>query len=211
MAGASRKIEMDKKVVQAGRFDNKSTAEERDEFLRALLEAGEESEAEEDDLDDAEALNEAIARSEEERAIFTRMDQARRDGEERAWEAAGNTGKLPERLIQEHELPEVYRIDHEIETAADAVLKEGERRARTAVTYDDGMSEEQWLKTMEEEEEEGEGGGRRRRGAAGGGRKKEVSYEEDSGSDSDAGPSRKRKSGGVEEEGNVSLARPQSC
>ena len=33
MAGASRKIEMDKKVIQAGRYDNKSTAEERDEFL----------------------------------------------------------------------------------------------------------------------------------------------------------------------------------
>lgn len=33
MAGASRKIEMDKKVIQAGKYDNKSTAEERDEFL----------------------------------------------------------------------------------------------------------------------------------------------------------------------------------
>lgn len=55
MAGASRKIEMDKKVrfsalesrtrtdssvqvIQAGRYDNKSTAEERDEYLvRHLL------------------------------------------------------------------------------------------------------------------------------------------------------------------------------
>lgn len=33
MAGASRKIEMDKKVIQAGKYDNKSTAEERDEYL----------------------------------------------------------------------------------------------------------------------------------------------------------------------------------
>lgn len=37
MAGASRKIEMDKKVIQAGRYDNKSTAEERDEYLVRLL------------------------------------------------------------------------------------------------------------------------------------------------------------------------------
>lgn len=37
MAGASRKIEMDKKVIQAGRYDNKSTAEERDEYLVRFL------------------------------------------------------------------------------------------------------------------------------------------------------------------------------
>jgi ATP-dependent helicase STH1/SNF2 len=33
MAGAAKKIEMDKKIIQAGRYDNKSTAEERDAFL----------------------------------------------------------------------------------------------------------------------------------------------------------------------------------
>ncbi len=30
---ARSKLDMDEKVIQAGRFDNKSTAEERDEYL----------------------------------------------------------------------------------------------------------------------------------------------------------------------------------
>lgn len=97
MAGAARKIEMDKKIIQAGRYDNKSTAEERDAFLRALLEADDEAIAEEQDeeaADEAEMLNEAIARTEEERVLFRQMDQDRRQAEENAWAAAGNPGKL---------------------------------------------------------------------------------------------------------------------
>ncbi|KAM0790771.1 hypothetical protein ACM66B_004621 [Microbotryomycetes sp. NB124-2] len=161
MAGASRKIEMDKKIIQAGRYDNKSTAEERDEYLRALLEAGEDEAEDEDDVDEAEALNEAIARTEEERRIFTQMDKDRRAAEEAAWVQAGNPGKMPERLIQEHELPEVYRIDHPKFVREESVT-EGSRRSRNVtVHYDDGMTEEQWLKTMEESDEEG--GGRKRR------------------------------------------------
>ena len=38
MSKAQFKLDMDKKVIQAGRFDNKSSAEERETFLRELLE-----------------------------------------------------------------------------------------------------------------------------------------------------------------------------
>ncbi|SCV71630.1 BQ2448_3218 [Microbotryum intermedium] len=154
MAGASRKIEMDKKVIQAGRYDNKSTAEERDEYLRALLEGGDEEDEDlEDDVDEAEALNEAIARSEEERALFSQMDKDRRRAEEAAWHASGQTGKLPERLIAEWELPEVYRMEHKREVVDDEIV-DGQRRARTNVQYDDGMSEEQWDRSMRVEEDD---------------------------------------------------------
>lgn len=153
-------------IIQAGRYDNKSTAEERDEYLvsprasgacrpaytdacsflqRALLEAGEDEVDEEDDVDEAEALNEAIARTEDERRLFTQMDRDRRAAEEASWYAAGNLGKMPERLIQEHELPEVYRMDHPKIDLEESVA-EGSRRARNSVRYDDGMTEEQWLK-----------------------------------------------------------------
>ena len=55
----------------------------------------EQDEPEEDDeLDEAEALNEAIARTDEERALFTQMDRDRKANEEAAWYASGNTGKL---------------------------------------------------------------------------------------------------------------------
>ncbi|TNY22936.1 SNF2-family ATP dependent chromatin remodeling factor snf21 [Rhodotorula diobovata] len=167
MAGAARKIEMDKKIIQAGRYDNKSTAEERDAFLRALLEADDGNEADDadDDADEADALNEAIARTEEERALFAQMDRDRRASEERAWAAAGHTGKLPERLIQEWELPEVYRMEHaKVVHSRDESPADGARRNRTQVTYDDGLSEEQWLQTMEDdgEEDEAAAAGRKR-------------------------------------------------
>jgi hypothetical protein len=55
----------------------------------------------------------------------------------------------PERLIQEWELPEAYRVEHAKAPKGGIFSEEnpaeGVRRNRTAVTYDDGMSEEQWL------------------------------------------------------------------
>ncbi|GJN92633.1 hypothetical protein Rhopal_005668-T1 [Rhodotorula paludigena] len=174
MAGAARKIEMDKKIIQAGRYDNKSTAEERDAFLRALLEADDNDEGGDDDEgDELEALNEAIARNEDERAIFAQMDRDRRAAEEGAWAAAGNQGKLPERLIQEWELPEVYRMEHaKVVVGADETPPaDGARRNRTQVQYDDGLSEEQWLQALEDEDDDSGGAGadgkkKRRRAAA---------------------------------------------
>ncbi|GAA6031503.1 hypothetical protein JCM8097_006487 [Rhodosporidiobolus ruineniae] len=211
MAGAARKIEMDKKIIQAGRYDNKSTAEERDAFLKALLEANDDDlEQEDDDADEAEMLNEAIARTEEEREIFRAMDRDRKAAEEAAWAAAGNQGKLPERLIQEYELPESYRVEH-AKAPKGGIFHEDPnqgdaRRNRTAVTYDDGMSEEQWLQALEDEEDAAEAekaGKRGRRKAAQaaprynfGGAPGEDEYQESgNGSDSDGG-GRKRKRGG---------------
>ncbi|GAA5997132.1 hypothetical protein JCM5350_005626 [Sporobolomyces pararoseus] len=199
MAGAAKKIEMDKKIIQAGRYDNKSTAEERDAFLRALLEADDEEKEDDDDADEADILNEAIARTEEERQIFRQMDIDRRKAEESAWFAAGNTGKFPERLIQEWELPEVYRIEHAKAVVEPDEQPEGSTRRRTNVQYDDGMTEEQWLQTMEEDEDES--GGRKTRG--GGGRKSKAnsvrpseSGFSDSGDDND---SRKRGRNGEDD------------
>ncbi|GAA5820365.1 hypothetical protein JCM10212_003933 [Sporobolomyces blumeae] len=155
MAGAAKKIEMDKKIIQAGRYDNKSTAEERDAFLRALLEADDDTNEDgDDDADEADILNEAIARTEEERQLFRQMDIDRRRAEEAAWVAAGNTGKFPERLIQEWELPEVYRMEHAKAVVEPDEQPEGSTRRRTQVQYDDGMTEDQWLQALEDEEED---------------------------------------------------------
>ncbi|BGP01946.1 Nuclear protein STH1/NPS1 [Rhodotorula toruloides] len=190
MAGAARKIEMDKKIIQAGRYDNKSTAEERDAFLRALLEADDGEPEEDDDADEADMLNEAIARTEEERAIFAQMDRDRRAAEEAAWAAAGNTGKLPERLIQEWELPEVYRMDHPKAVVESDVRPDGSRRNRTQVTYDDGMSEEQWLQALEDEDDDSSKKRGKRRAAQG---TPKYSFGEDGGaSESDGDEPRNR-------------------
>ncbi|KAJ3516827.1 hypothetical protein NMY22_g14112 [Coprinellus aureogranulatus] len=72
---ARYKLDIDDKVIQAGRFDNKSTQEEQEEFLRSILEADQEEENEEaGDMNDDE-LNELLARSEEEsRQFFRELD-----------------------------------------------------------------------------------------------------------------------------------------
>ncbi|GAA5832794.1 hypothetical protein JCM11251_005767 [Rhodosporidiobolus azoricus] len=207
MAGAARKIEMDKKIIQAGRYDNKSTAEERDAFLRALLEADDgDLENEDDDADEAEMLNEAIARTEEEREIFRQMDRDRKNAEEAAWAASGHPGKLPERLIQEWELPEAYRVEHP-KAPTGGIFSEdnpadGARRNRTQVQYDDGMTEEQWLQTMEEEDDDGPSSSKRgkRKAAAsaprydfGGGGGGDEFFPAGSDSEGEGGPRKKLK------------------
>jgi ATP-dependent helicase STH1/SNF2 len=49
LARARTKLDMDKKIIQGGRFDNKSTDKERDAFLKAILDA--QADDDDDDVD----------------------------------------------------------------------------------------------------------------------------------------------------------------
>ncbi|CAX42772.1 ATP-dependent helicase, putative [Candida dubliniensis CD36] len=138
---AHQKLDIDGKVIQAGKFDNKSTAEEQEAFLKRLLEAdanGADNE-ENDSLDDDE-LNEILARSEEEKMLFTAMDEERK------------SQQVPykSRLIEKDELPSVFTedISHHFEKKEIELSK---MRDKKRVRYDDGLSEEQWLKAMDDD------------------------------------------------------------
>src|SRR5271168_1230685 len=100
LARAQEKLDLDGKVIQAGRFDNKSTNEEREVLLRALFESREEGsdEEEEEEMDDDE-LNEILARNDDELVLFRKMDK------ERERETPYGKGKKLPRLIGEDELP----------------------------------------------------------------------------------------------------------
>ena len=85
---AYKKLDIDGKVIQAGKFDNKSTSEEQEALLRSLLDAEEERRKkresgveEEEELKDSE-INEILARNDEEMAVLTRMDEDRSKKEE---------------------------------------------------------------------------------------------------------------------------------
>ncbi|KAJ1985867.1 ATP-dependent DNA helicase Snf21 [Coemansia spiralis] len=156
LARAEFKRDMDGKVIQAGKFDNKTSAEERDQLLRSLLkaeEAAEEDAAEgEDTANSDEELNDMMARGDEERVIFARMDKERAERERREWLDAGNTGNPPERLFTESELPEEYLHDYDPVEERRKIEEEATRdksRNRQRVYYDDGLSEEQWLDALE--------------------------------------------------------------
>lgn len=155
---AHHKLDIDGKVIQAGKFDNKSTSEEQEAFLRSLLEAEDakrDSKDEEDDDMDEEELNDILARNDDEKIIFKQMDQDRI----REAEAAGN-GDLP-RLISEEELPEVYKSDIierlklEEQQAQEFNVDQFGRysRPRKAMRYDDLLTEEQWLEAVDNDDD----------------------------------------------------------
>ncbi len=144
-ARARYKLDIDDKVIQAGRFDNKSTQEEQEEFLRSILEADQEEENEEaGDMNDDE-INLLIARSDEEERLFAEMDMQReRDGAAN-WKAAGNRGKPPPPLISLEELPDCYRTEEPFDVKDELEEAEGRgHRRRAVINYNDGLSDDQW-------------------------------------------------------------------
>ncbi|KAI7871437.1 SNF2 family N-terminal domain-containing protein [Spinellus fusiger] len=163
LARAQYKLDIDGKVIQAGKFDNRSTEEDREAFLRSLLEDKTDEDkgggssgsgsGEDEDLDDEE-LNLMLKRSDQEYAVFTKIDLERQRCDLEDWRHRyGDTTKKPERLIQDWELPEVYRYESGMDDANlqdDLILGRGQRSKET-VQYDDGLTEGQWLKSMEAE------------------------------------------------------------
>ncbi|RDW60111.1 putative chromatin structure-remodeling complex subunit snf21 [Coleophoma crateriformis] len=147
---AKFKLDMDGKVIQAGRFDNKSSETDRDAMLRVMLETAEAAETlEQEEMDDVE-LNEILARNDDELILFNNMDA------ERAKDPIYGTGagsKRVPRLMVESELPEIYMSDGN--PIADEPVEAAGRgaRERTRVKYDDGLTEEQWLMAVDDDED----------------------------------------------------------
>ncbi|KAF5099963.1 hypothetical protein D0Z00_001443 [Geotrichum galactomycetum] len=152
LSRAHAKLEIDGKVIQAGKFDNKSTAEEQEAFLRSLLEAEEakRNQVEEDDDMDDDELNEILARNEDEAEIFHQMDVERVKNS--PYGKDKKSGK--DRLMAEWELPIEYKqdIQKQLEPVQEEVLGRG-ARDRKKVFYDDGLTELQWLEAVDKDAE----------------------------------------------------------
>ncbi|OMJ24057.1 Chromatin structure-remodeling complex subunit snf21 [Smittium culicis] len=166
---AQFKLDIDGKVIQAGKFDNKSTAEEREAFLRSLLRGDDEEEEgnnastaledgelrEEDDDWSDENLNMILSRSEEELKIFEKMDRERAITDLDELGVLGLTGaSLKTRLMIDADLPSYYLKDYnpeEIRQKRIAAELEDNSRRHNVVYYDDGLTEEQWLEALEDD------------------------------------------------------------
>ncbi|GAV56115.1 hypothetical protein ZYGR_0BA00210 [Zygosaccharomyces rouxii] len=153
---AHKKLDIDGKVIQAGKFDNKSTSEEQEALLRSLLDAEDERRRrremgldEEEEIDDNE-INEILARDEDELTKFAEIDAEK---SRKALEMGITT-----RLMESNELPEIYHQDLDIELGredSENVAYGGRgTRERKTMTYNDNMTEEQWLKQFEVSDEE---------------------------------------------------------
>ncbi|KAH7344478.1 SNF2 family N-terminal domain-containing protein [Rhizoctonia solani] len=153
LARAKQKLDMDGKVIQAGRFDNQSSAAESEAVLRMMLEADNE-EVNEDTVMDDDEINQIIARTDQELESFKSMDYDRDMREEHEWRESGNRGPRPERMMTFQELPEVYQRDEPYEPPESEMKATGRgARERKAVTYNDGLTDEQWVMAMEEAED----------------------------------------------------------
>ncbi|CAK7271792.1 transcriptional regulator [Sporothrix epigloea] len=148
---ARYKLDMDGKVIQAGRFDNKSSETDRDAMLRTLLETADMHEtADQEEMDDEE-LNMILARSEDELATFQAMDEER--ARDPIYGSAPGCQNVP-RLLADSELPEIYLADPNAveEDQVEVILGRGARE-RTKVKYDDGLTEEQWLMAVDDDDD----------------------------------------------------------
>eukprot|EP01113_Clastostelium_recurvatum_P034248 TRINITY_DN4621_c0_g1_i1.p1 TRINITY_DN4621_c0_g1~~TRINITY_DN4621_c0_g1_i1.p1 ORF type:complete len:1181 (-),score=433.08 TRINITY_DN4621_c0_g1_i1:55-3597(-) len=153
LARANSKLDMDAKIIQAGRFNNKSSATERKEILEQLLKSvsanGQSAEGLEERMErvpNDEEINEMLARTDDEFDLFQKMDQER-DAlalaqAKAAARAAGRQvlpTQAPSRLMTDDELPPWLLQDHTQEDDVDnlaAVYGHG-MRARKEVQYSD--------------------------------------------------------------------------
>jgi len=147
---ARYKLDMDGKVIQAGRFDNKSSETDRDAMLRTLLETADMAESGEQDEMDDEELNMILARSEDELTVFQKLDEDR--SRDPLYGTAPGCKAFP-RLMTEDELPEIYLSEgNPVEEESEVILGRGARE-RTKVKYDDGLTEEQWLMAVDDDDD----------------------------------------------------------
>lgn len=146
---AQYKLDMDGKVIQAGKFDNKSTNEERDAFLKTLLEAAEAADQVGDQQEEMEDddLNMIMARSDDELALFAEMDKQRV-----ANDVYGPDKRLP-RLMEESELPDIYMAEENPVQEIEEEYAGRGARVKTQVRYDDGLTEEQWLAAVDDSDD----------------------------------------------------------
>ena len=147
---AKYKLDMDGKVIQAGKFDNKSSENDRDAMLRVMLESAEAADSFEQEEMDDEELNEILARNENEITIFKELDDARyRDP---LYGVMPGCKKAP-RLMVESELPDIYMSDGNLIEEEPEMIQGRGARERTRVKYDDGLTEEQWLNAVDDDED----------------------------------------------------------
>ena len=144
---AQYKLDMDGKVIQAGKFDNKSTNEEREALLRTLLETADATENMSQEEMDDDDLNMIMSRSDEELELFKRMDV------ERERDSPYGPNKRHNRLLSEDELPDIYLHEGNPTVEEPEEIVGRGARQRTQVRYDDGLTEEQWLEAVDADDD----------------------------------------------------------
>uniref|UniRef100_A0A7S3EAZ9 Uncharacterized protein n=1 Tax=Rhodosorus marinus TaxID=101924 RepID=A0A7S3EAZ9_9RHOD len=139
---ANQKLRKDQLIIQAGRFDNKSSDAERRELLKNMLRdhKAEESNREEEGVPTEELLNKLIARGEEEFETFMDIDKQAEELEA-ARKEAGEEWESERLLVSKDDLPDwVLAPDQPAEVQKEEQMGRG-RRKRKEVCYADNLTE----------------------------------------------------------------------
>ncbi|KAJ7527479.1 hypothetical protein O6H91_16G056700 [Diphasiastrum complanatum] len=156
-ASAEHKLGVANQSITAGFFDNNTSAEDRREYLEALLREPKKEEAA--SVLDNEALNCLLARSEGEFDIFEAVDKARREEEQARWlkchpSAEGQDNLvLPPRLVEDADLrplmSAIQNTDKKRQKYGPTGLPDTQqygrgKRARETRSYGDQYTEEEF-------------------------------------------------------------------
>lgn len=147
LARANHKLDVDKMIIQAGKFNNSSTLSEQREFLKNILKQRTEGNDDEE-VPTLEEINTLIARAQEEMDLFNKMDELKAAKQLQEWKERGNKGRPPPPLLLESELPQWMLVQESKEDQEEIEYGRG-MRERSSVIYDDGLSDFKWQKMIE--------------------------------------------------------------
>ena len=152
---AYEKKRIDQTVIQAGMFNDKSTAGERKQMLEQILKESKSILDNMVEIPSDEEVNRLISRNDDEFELFMKIDAERAEEDLKA-----NGGQERARLMTKEEMPEwVLRAEQAALAAAAAAAEPEEevltatgRRARKSkgqVVYHDGLTDDQFERALE--------------------------------------------------------------
>jgi hypothetical protein len=142
---ATYKLDMDKKIIQAGMFNNEATDNDRKSFLTYLLSSSNGDEQAEK-VPSLKQINELVARDDEELKIFNEMDKEMEAERKSNWQKLGNRGAPPPMLMEDKEVPS-YLFETKERNEKEEVVSS--RMSAREVRYNDQMSEREFEKMVE--------------------------------------------------------------
>lgn len=145
---AQTKLKIDAMVIQGGKFDKKTTSEERkgllQDIIRKDIRTGEGNGAVTD-----EELNRMLCRSDEEFALFQKMDEEITADDARVWKELYGNKPCPGRFITEDELPAHVKMIDVSKLLAEDEEPSGSRTAKKETSYAEALTDRQFTRCIE--------------------------------------------------------------
>ena len=152
------KLGIDQMVIQSGKFNAQSSADERKDLLQAVLREGVKYGSEVRAPSDAD-INQMMARTADEVDLFTRIDAEIDERDRQAWAAEGKgPDGPPSRLVTEAEVPEFIRNPEQVmEQQKGPTLELGRggkgRQTKGAVSYAEELTDKEFERALERGED----------------------------------------------------------